>query len=145
MTTTNDRTKPEVAPDTLANTPALRKSVLITCASMTTVVLTTLLGIWQTRQMIDAFAGSELPFSAKVAFVLTLACLGVVALAMAVGMVLYILAALPVLARARQRSIERLLSAQAWLWGLMGVSIAGLLCMAILAKILSFFGSLSPF
>jgi hypothetical protein len=31
------------------------------------------------------------------------------------------------------------------LWGLMGVSIAGLFCVAILGKILNFFAGLSPF
>jgi len=142
MATTNTN-KPSDAPahDSLVNTPSLRKSVVITCASMATIVLATVYQSWRARQMLDAFTGGELPFALKVVLALTLVFASVTAL----GMVIYVLAAIPVLARARQRAIERLLSAQAVLWGLMGVSLAGLFCVAILGKLLNFLSGLSPF
>jgi hypothetical protein len=144
MATTTAKPKLTEAPpshDSLSNTPALRKSLAITCASMATVVLATLYQGWRTRQMLDAFTGGELPLGLKVVLLLVLVWASVTAL----GMVVYVLAALPVLARARQRAIERLLSAQALLWALMGVSIAGLFCVAILGKIFNFLSGLWPF
>lgn len=134
-------TTPPKVPDTLSNTPALRKSVAITCASMATVVLATLYQGWRTRQMLDAFTGGELPIALRIILVLMFVCASVAAL----GMGIYGLAAVPVLARARQRAIERLLSAQALLWGLIGVSIVGLFGVAILGKIFNFLANLWPF
>jgi hypothetical protein len=91
--------------------------------------------------MLDAFTGGELPFALKVVLGLALVCAGITAL----GMTIYVLAAIPVLARARQRAIEALLSAQAVLWAMIGVSIAGLIGVAILGKIYNFLSSLWPF
>jgi hypothetical protein len=144
MATTTAKTKLTEAPvahDTISNTPALRKSVAITCGAMATVVLATLYQSWRARQMLDAFTGGELPLALRIVLALVLVCAGVTAL----GMTLYVLAAMPVLARARQRAIERLLSAQAVLWALMGVSIAGMFCVAILGKIFNFLSGLWPF
>lgn len=127
--------------DTLEATPKLRKSVLITCASMAFIVLTSTYSLWRTRQFLDAFTGGELPLMFRVVMVLVGAC----AMFTVLGMIGYAVAALPVLARGRQRSIERLLHAQGWLWMLMGVTLGGLMILVLLGKIADFFGNLWPF
>jgi ABC-type multidrug transport system fused ATPase/permease subunit len=128
-------------PDTLEVTGPLRKSVVITCASMVIVVLASMYSLWQTRQFVAAFTGGELPLMFRVMMLLAGAC----ALFTVLGMVGYTLAALPVLSRGRQRAIERLLNAQGWLWSLMGVTLGGLLLLAVLGKLANFIGSLWPF
>jgi ABC-type multidrug transport system fused ATPase/permease subunit len=128
-------------PDTLEVTPQLRKSVVITCASMAVVVLASTYSLWRTRQFVAAFTGGELPLMFRVMMLLAGAC----ALFTLLGMVGYALAALPVLSRGRQRAIERLLNAQGWLWSLMGVTLGGLLILAVLGKVANFIGSLWPF
>lgn len=127
--------------DTLLNTPALRKSVVITCASMATLVLVSLVQFWRAREMFDAFTGGDIPLTVKLLLGLVAVCMSFTV----VGMVGYVIAALPVLARARQRSIERLLSAQALLWWSIGATFAGLFVLAILGKVLNFLSSLWPF
>jgi ABC-type multidrug transport system fused ATPase/permease subunit len=127
--------------DTLEVTPKLRKSVLITCASMAFVVLASAYSLWQVRQFIEAFTDGELPLMFRIIMVLAIAC-GTFTL---LGMAGYAVAALPVLARGRQRAIERLLYAQGWLWTLMGVTMGGLVIVALIGKIANFVGNLWPF
>jgi ABC-type multidrug transport system fused ATPase/permease subunit len=128
-------------PDTLEVTPQLRKSVLITCASMVFLVLASTYSLWRTRQFVEAFTGGELPLMFRVMMMLAVAC----AMFTVLGMIGYGVAALPVLARGRQRSIERLLDAQGWLWMLMGGTLGGLLILVLLGKVANFVGNLWPF
>lgn len=137
MSDKQDRSTPPRA-ETLQVSPQLRKSVAVTCASMGTTVLASAYGLWRTRQMLDAFTGGELPFMFRALMVLV----GVCAVFTVIGMTVYVFAALPVLVRGRQRAIERLLTAQGWLWTLMGVSIAGLIGVAMLSKIANLVGLL---
>jgi hypothetical protein len=127
--------------DQLEVTPQVRRSVLVTCASMAVMVLASSYSLWSARQFMSAFTGGDLPLMFRVMMLLVAGC----ALFTALGMIGYVLAALPVLARGRQRSIERLLEAQGWLWTLMGVTLGGLLLLVVVAKLASFVGSLWPF
>jgi hypothetical protein len=126
---------------TLEVTPQLRRSVLITCASMVMMVLVSSYSLWRTRQFVAELSGGDLPLMFRVLMLLVAAC----GLFTVLGMVGYVVAALPVLARSRQRAIERLLEAQGWLWTLMGVTLGGLLLLVVLGKFASFVGSLWPF
>jgi hypothetical protein len=138
--TTQDQPK-QTRPDALGVTPQLRRSVLVTCASIATTVLVSGYSLWSMRQLVMAFTGGDVPLMFRVLMLLVVAC----ALFTVLGMLGYVLAALPVLARGRQRAIERLLEAQGWLWTLMGVTLAGLVLLIVLGKVMSFVGSLWPF
>jgi hypothetical protein len=121
--------------------PQVRRSVLLTCVSMAIMVVASSYSLWRTKQFMLAFTGGEVPLMFRVVMLLVAVC----ALFTLLGMFGYAIAAMPVLARGRQRSIERLLEAQGWLWTLMGVTLGGLVLLVVVGKLANFVGSLWPF